>query len=196
MQSPTKGLLSAEVVQAHTRKGNHRTQTFIFVYRTILGNNNFGKFSDRYQAAVIEAKKVDIELQNCRSDEEKMEKIRLTTPFLGVPITTKNALAVKGESTFQLEAQTGWLNGLLFPVLYSTGLGNESGLCLKRGMKAAEDSHAISVMRASGAIIIAVTNTPEMCLWIESDNNLFGRTSNPYNTQRTCGGSSGERYSF
>lgn len=74
----------------------------------------------------------------------------------------------------------------------STGLGNEAGLYLKKGLKASEDSHAIASMRASGAIPLAVTNTPELCLWLESSNTLFGRTSNPYNTKRTCGGSSGK----
>ncbi|XP_003747580.1 fatty-acid amide hydrolase 2-B [Galendromus occidentalis] len=121
---------------------------------------------ERYRAALSEAKKVDAELKECRSDEEALQKIKLQRPYLGVPITTKNALAVKD-------------------------LGNEAGLYLKKGTKSPSDSYAISVMRASGAIPLAVTNTPEMCLWMESNNKLFGRTSNPYNLYRTCGGSSG-----
>ena len=43
----------------------------------------------------------------------------------------------------------------------------------------------------AGAIPLGVTNTSELTLWIESSNNLYGRTSNPYDPTRTAGGSSG-----
>ena len=43
----------------------------------------------------------------------------------------------------------------------------------------------------AGAIPLGVTNTSELTLWIESTNNVYGRTSNPYDTERTAGGSSG-----
>jgi len=36
-----------------------------------------------------------------------------------------------------------------------------------------------------------VTNISEMCMWMESDNVIYGRTGNPYDPSRTCGGSSG-----
>lgn len=71
-------------------------------------------------------------------------------------------------------------------------LGHESGLYIRRGIKATEDSVVMGAVRAAGAIPLAVTNTPELCLWLESRNKLFGTTRNPYDTRRTCGGSSGK----
>lgn len=38
---------------------------------------------------------------------------------------------------------------------------------------------------------MAITNVPELALWWESSNKLFGRTNNPYDIRRTPGGSSG-----
>ena len=46
-------------------------------------------------------------------------------------------------------------------------------------------------MRKAGAIPLAVTNVSELCMWMESSNTVYGRTSNPYHTGRTVGGSSG-----
>lgn len=46
-------------------------------------------------------------------------------------------------------------------------------------------------MKEAGGILIANTNIPEFNLWQETRNKLFGQTSNPYDTTRTVGGSSG-----
>ncbi|KAK5969744.1 hypothetical protein GCK32_012907 [Trichostrongylus colubriformis] len=46
-------------------------------------------------------------------------------------------------------------------------------------------------MQAAGAILIAITNVPEVCYWVETSNGIYGQTKNPYDTRRTVGGSSG-----
>lgn len=46
-------------------------------------------------------------------------------------------------------------------------------------------------MKDAGAIALAVTNVPEVCLWWESVNAIYGRTKNPYDSRRIAGGSSG-----
>lgn len=46
-------------------------------------------------------------------------------------------------------------------------------------------------MRDAGAIVLAVTNVPEAVMWCETSNTIYGRTNNPYDIRRTCGGSSG-----
>ncbi|KAK6013430.1 hypothetical protein OSTOST_21252 [Ostertagia ostertagi] len=46
-------------------------------------------------------------------------------------------------------------------------------------------------MEAAGAILIAVTNVPEACYWVETSNGIYGQTKNPYDTRRSVGGSSG-----
>ena len=45
--------------------------------------------------------------------------------------------------------------------------------------------------RGAGAILLGVTNTSELTLWIESENRVWGRTNNAYDPARTAGGSSG-----
>ncbi|KIH48899.1 hypothetical protein ANCDUO_21028, partial [Ancylostoma duodenale] len=46
-------------------------------------------------------------------------------------------------------------------------------------------------MEAAGAILIAITNVPEACYWLESSNGIYGLTKNPYDSRRIVGGSSG-----
>ena len=43
----------------------------------------------------------------------------------------------------------------------------------------------------AGAIMLAVTTTPETCLWIETITQAHGKTNNPYDSRRIAGGSSG-----
>jgi hypothetical protein len=46
-------------------------------------------------------------------------------------------------------------------------------------------------MRDSGAIPLVGTNTPELCMMIETYNKIIGTTNNPYDLRRTPSGSSG-----
>src|SRR5207237_4871758 len=46
-------------------------------------------------------------------------------------------------------------------------------------------------LRAAGAIPLGVTNLSELCMWMESNNRVYGRTGNAYDPRRTAGGSSG-----
>ena len=61
----------------------------------------------------------------------------------------------------------------------------------RRNIKAEEDAEIILRFRKFGAIPLASTNVSELCLWWESFNPVHGRTSNPYDTNRIVGGSSG-----
>lgn len=53
------------------------------------------------------------------------------------------------------------------------------------------DSPVVARLKAAGGILIAKTNVAIMLGDWQSDNPLFGRTSNPWNLARTSGGSSG-----
>lgn len=61
----------------------------------------------------------------------------------------------------------------------------------RKGVMGERDALAVNLLRKAGAIFIAVTNTPELCLNWETNNLTVGRTLNPYNTHYTSGGSSG-----
>ena len=54
-----------------------------------------------------------------------------------------------------------------------------------------EDGLIARRMRAAGAVLIGKTNTPEFGAGSHTFNDVFGRTMNPYDLGRTCGGSSG-----
>ena len=87
-------------------------------------------------------------------------------PFHGVPCTVKECFALEGMP------QTG-------------------GLVARKGYLAPADAPAVSRLRAAGAVVLGVTNLSELCMWMESSNRVYGRTSNPYALDRTVGGSSG-----
>ena len=53
------------------------------------------------------------------------------------------------------------------------------------------DAPVVARMKAAGGIPLARTNLPEMGLRITTDNPLHGRTLNPWDRERTAGGSSG-----
>lgn len=108
------------------------------------------------------AKRAD-ELVASGADPEELEK---NTPFLGVPFTNKDAIAVKG-------------------------LRHTIGLVSRRDERAEEDADAVVLMRRAGGIPLCVTNVSEACMWWESSNYIYGITKNPYDTTRIVGGSSG-----
>lgn len=84
----------------------------------------------------------------------------------GVPVTVKDALKVQG-------------------FICSAGC---AGL---HGKKSAVDATLVGRLRQAGAIILGLTNVPELLVYPETDNLLYGRTNNPYDLNRTAGGSSG-----
>jgi len=71
------------------------------------------------------------------------------------------------------------------------------GVRTARGSKLFADyvplTNAIPVerLKAAGGIDLGKTNLPEFAFWWETDNRLSGRTLNPWNPERTTGGSSG-----
>src|SRR6266576_3703798 len=87
-------------------------------------------------------------------------------PLHGVPISIKSAIEV-------------------------AGLRCESGSMLRAGIVAARDAPLVSRLRQAGAIILGVTNTPELLMAWETDNLVYGRTNSPWDPERTPGGSSG-----
>ena len=54
-----------------------------------------------------------------------------------------------------------------------------------------DDAPAVARLKAAGAIVLGKTNTPEMAIPYETDNEVFGPTNNPHARHLTCGGSSG-----
>lgn len=87
-------------------------------------------------------------------------------PLLGLPLTIKDCIYVKG--------------------LPATG-----GVAKRAGAVSAEDARVVARVRRAGAAIMGKTNVPPYAADWQSDNPLFGRSNNPWNPDRTPGGSTG-----
>ena len=86
-------------------------------------------------------------------------------PLLGVPVAVKDDTDVLGETT-------------------PFGCGGD--LLAKE-----EDAILVGRLRAAGAIVVGKTTTPELGQWPFTEGPGFGAARNPYDTDRTPGGSSG-----
>ena len=71
------------------------------------------------------------------------------------------------------------------------GLATTWGIPARKGNIAAKDSDYAARLKAAAAHILGKNNVPaELADW-QSDNEIYGRTNNPWNVERTPGGSSG-----
>ncbi|MCW2500288.1 MAG: amiB, partial [Frankiales bacterium] len=86
-------------------------------------------------------------------------------PLLGVPVAVKDNLAVAGQA----------------PAL---GTGSPQPV-------ATEDAEIARRLRAAGAVLVGATHLPELALWPFTESQTFGATRNPWDLDRTAGGSSG-----
>src|SRR5580700_6443628 len=71
------------------------------------------------------------------------------------------------------------------------GLACPAGSPLRADYVPTEDAPLVARLRAAGAIILGNTNTPEFLMAWESNNQIRGGTSNPWNLGHSAGGSSG-----
>jgi Asp-tRNA(Asn)/Glu-tRNA(Gln) amidotransferase A subunit family amidase len=71
------------------------------------------------------------------------------------------------------------------------GMRCEAGTRLRAGLVATEDAPLVTRLKNAGAIVLGVTNTPELLMAWETDNLLYGRTNSAWDLERTPGGSSG-----
>ncbi len=71
------------------------------------------------------------------------------------------------------------------------GLPCPAGSPLRADYVPTEDAPLVARLRAAGAILLGNTNTPEFLMAWESDNQIRGKTSNPWSLAHSAGGSSG-----
>lgn len=92
------------------------------------------------------------------------------------------------------EMRGGLLHGVPVVIKDNTdqaGHRNTNGVVAAAGNVAAEDASVVAALRASGAVFVGRSNLPAFGLRWFSENELFGRTLNPWTKDRTPGGSSG-----
>ncbi len=105
-------------------------------------------------------------LQEAQTADEACQTEESLPPLHGIPFTVKELVDVAG-------LRTGW------------------GCATDIQPSAAVSAPVVSRLQAAGGIVIAKTNVPQLGFFFETDNPVYGRTANPWNIERTCGGSSG-----
>ena len=111
-------------------------------------------------------RRVDGVLDAARRADEQLARGQAAGPLHGLPFTIKDSFDTAGTVT--TAGTIGW-----------------------RERVPATDATVVARLRAAGAILVGKTNTPEFTWSDETDNDVYGRTSNPYDVARTPGGSSG-----
>jgi Asp-tRNA(Asn)/Glu-tRNA(Gln) amidotransferase A subunit family amidase len=102
--------------------------------------------------------------------------------------------AIDAEKVVMQQEPLGPLHGVPISIKSSVavaGLRCEAGTRLRGGIVSQQDAPLVTRLKQAGAIILGVTNTPEFLMAWETDNLIYGRTNNPWDLDRTPGGSSG-----
>lgn len=103
-----------------------------------------------------------------RLDEYQAETGKTVGPFHGLPIAMKDNFNIKGQATT---------------------IGVVS-FCFKPE-KFEVDSVLVEMLREMGAVFYVKTNVPVAMMMPETDNHIYGTTTNPFNRLLSAGGSSG-----
>jgi amidase len=110
---------------------------------------------------------VDFDAERVREQARRLDAMPEPRGILhGLPVTVKSSIATAGYRC-------------------------EIGSLLHKGEIPDTDAEVVRRLRAAGALILGTTNCPEFLMAYETANLVHGRTSNPWDLERTPGGSSG-----
>src|SRR5882672_10984447 len=105
-------------------------------------------------------------MEHARRADEALARGDRVGPLHGLPIAHKDLQLTKGiRTTF--------------------------GSPIFKDFVPADDALIVERLAAAGAIVVGKTNTPEFGAGSQTFNAVFGATLNPYDTTKTCGGSTG-----
>ena len=129
--------------------------------------------------------------------EAALARVQALNPRLNA-VVTLNPRAVEEARELERQLQSGAPPGLLAgvpvgikDVTQVAGLRTTFGSPLYRDHVPGEDALVVQRLRAAGAIVLGKTNTPEFAAGGNTWNDVFGRTRNPWNPERSAGGSTG-----
>ena len=105
-------------------------------------------------------------LEHASAADEAVARGEDVGPLHGIPIAHKDLVPTKGIRTTKGSP------------IFESFVPEQDGLIVER-------------LKRAGAITIGKTNTPEFGAGSQTYNDVFGETLNPYDTGKTCGGSSG-----
>lgn len=138
------------------------------------------------------------QLSSAELVESCIAQIEYADPQLNAVVTRAfdeaRADAREADAAVARGEELGLLHGLTFGVkdLNDTaGIRTTYGSRLYKDNVPEKDDHIVAALKAAGGIVLAKTNTPEFGAGGNTTNALFGTTVNPFDLERTCGGSSG-----
>ena len=105
-------------------------------------------------------------LEQARQADADLARGEIRGPLHGVPFTIKDSIATAGVIT-------------------------TAGTIGRASFVPSQDATVVTRMYNAGAILLGKTNCAELCASGETDNRVYGCTSNPYDLARSPGGSSG-----
>ncbi len=105
-------------------------------------------------------------LERARLLDKSRQNGQESGPLHGVPVTIKVNVDQKGHAT-------------------------TNGVVSLKDVVAPDDAPVVANLQNAGAIVIGRTNTPEFSFRADTDNELYGRTHNPWGRHISPGGSSG-----
>ena len=105
-------------------------------------------------------------LEEARVKDDALARGERPGPLFGLPVVHKDLVPTRGIRTTYGSP------------IYRDHVPDVDGLIVER-------------LRAAGAVTLGKSNTPEFGAGSQTFNEVFGRTLNPYDPSKTCGGSSG-----
>ena len=130
--------------------------------------------------------------------ETYLDRIRRFNPKINAICTLDEAgaraRAREADAALARGALWGPLHGVPMTIkdaLETAGLRTTGGYPPLANHVPAKDATAVARLRAAGAVLMGKTNVPPLSADGRADNPIFGRTNNPWNLERTPGGSTG-----
>jgi amidase len=126
--------------------------------------------------------------------EAHLARIEAVNGAVGAVVQIDAERALATAAAVDAGPSRGPLAGVPFTVkdnLSAAGIEMAIGAPERVGVVPDADATAVARLRAAGAILLGKTNCPTYGGGIETDNEVYGRTNNPFDLERTPGGSSG-----
>ncbi len=126
-----------------------------------------------------------------------LERIERVNPKINAIVTQVEGVverAKEAEEAIMRGESWGPLHGVPFTIkdcIDTSGIRTTRGSMLFERFVPKTDATVVMRLKQAGGILLGKTNMPEFALWWETDNLVFGRTNNPWDVERTSGGSSG-----
>lgn len=152
----------------------------------------------RLSASEMAARVASRDVSSTELVESCLQRLDAVNPYVNaiVDVLAGSALAAAAlaDAAVQRGEPLGPLHGVPVTVKVNVdmaGRATTNGVVAFKDLVAGEDSPVVANLRKAGAIIIGRSNAPAFSYRWFTDNDLHGRTLNPWNAQLTPGGSSG-----